>query len=206
VHLISAGSCTITASQAGNANYNAAASVPRTFTINPGPAGTPLSIASTTGGTLNFSSGAWVNGGWHVKLSTRNNSPVTVQLTGTVNLQVSCPSGGGTGGTISVPVSTTVTIPARSTSYLPTNDQTSPLGWLGAVQAASLCGANAMRNTSATLNATVQSSAHTGQLTFQFHYRVPAASGKANTNCTTYQPAKKNDATCTASWSTAKSI
>ncbi len=36
VHLTSAGSCTITAAQGGNANYNAAASVPRTFVINPG--------------------------------------------------------------------------------------------------------------------------------------------------------------------------
>jgi chitinase len=33
VHLTGAGTCTITASQAGNANYNAAASVPRSFTI-----------------------------------------------------------------------------------------------------------------------------------------------------------------------------
>jgi hypothetical protein len=206
VHLTSAGSCTITASQAGNANYTAAADVQRSFTINPAPPGTPLSITSTTGGTLGFSSGAWVNGGWHVKLSTRNNSPVTVQLTGTVDLPVSCPSGGGTGGTISVPVSTTVTIPARSTSYVPTSDQTSSLGWLGAVQASALCGGNAMRNTSATLNATVQSSAHSGQLTFQFHFRVPAASGGTNANCTTYQATSKRDSTCTASWSTSTSI
>src|SRR5437764_2128066 len=33
VHLTGAGSCTITASQAGDANYNAAANVPQTFTI-----------------------------------------------------------------------------------------------------------------------------------------------------------------------------
>ena len=36
VHLTGAGSCTVTASQAGNANYNPAASVPRSFTINSG--------------------------------------------------------------------------------------------------------------------------------------------------------------------------
>jgi hypothetical protein len=35
VHLTGPGSCTITASQAGNANYSAAADVPRTFAINP---------------------------------------------------------------------------------------------------------------------------------------------------------------------------
>src|SRR5207253_2812871 len=33
VHLTGAGSCTITASQPGNANFNAAANVPQTFTI-----------------------------------------------------------------------------------------------------------------------------------------------------------------------------
>ena len=36
IHLTGAGSCTVTASQAGNANYNPATSVPRTFTINSG--------------------------------------------------------------------------------------------------------------------------------------------------------------------------
>ncbi|HLJ28389.1 MAG TPA: carboxypeptidase regulatory-like domain-containing protein [Candidatus Angelobacter sp.] len=36
VHLTGAGSCTITASQAGNINFSAAASVPRSFLINPG--------------------------------------------------------------------------------------------------------------------------------------------------------------------------
>jgi len=34
--LTGAGSCTITAAQAGNGNYNPAVSVPRSFTINPG--------------------------------------------------------------------------------------------------------------------------------------------------------------------------
>jgi hypothetical protein len=39
VHLTGPGSCTITASQAGNDNYSAAANVPRTFAINSPPAG-----------------------------------------------------------------------------------------------------------------------------------------------------------------------
>jgi hypothetical protein len=39
VHLTGPGSCTITASQAGNGNYSAAADVPRTFTINSPAAG-----------------------------------------------------------------------------------------------------------------------------------------------------------------------
>jgi len=36
VHLAGPGSCTVTASQSGNANYNPATSIPRSFTINPG--------------------------------------------------------------------------------------------------------------------------------------------------------------------------
>ena len=160
VHLTAAGSCTITASQSGNVNYDAAADVPQSFNINAAPPGTPLSISSSTEGTLSFSAGAWVNGGWHVRLTSANSSPVTVTLTGNVNLPVTC-AGGGSGGTISVPVSKTVTIPAGSTSYVPTNDTKSVLGWMGAVQAPALCGANAMSNTSATLSATVQASSHT---------------------------------------------
>ncbi len=47
VHLTGEGSCTVTAGQVGNANYNAAASVPRTFTINPAIVSDDFTIAST---------------------------------------------------------------------------------------------------------------------------------------------------------------
>ncbi len=201
VHLTAAGSCTITASQTGNVNYDAAADVPQSFNINAAPPGTPLSISSSTEGTLSFSAGAWVNGGWHVRLTSANSSPVTVTLTGNVNVPVTC-AGGGSGGTISVPVSKTVTIPAGSTSYVPTNDTKSALGWMGAVQAPALCGANAMSNMGATLSATVQASSHTGQLGFQFHYRVPAAKGRPNTNCTV----SGGGTTCQAKWSSAATL
>jgi hypothetical protein len=110
-------------------------------------------------------------------------------------------------GTISVPVSSSFTIPAGSTSYYRTNDQRSILGWMGAVQAQSLCGANAqMYNTEgATLDANVVSGTHTGLLTFQFHYRVPVAKNKPNTDCTNAGDPNHNTA-CAAKWSTAKSI
>ena len=100
-----------------------------------------------------------------------------------------------------MPVSKTVTIPAGSTSYVLTNDTKSVQGWMGAVQATALCGTNAMRNTSATLNVTVQSSSHTGQLNLQFHYRVPAASSRQNTNCTV-----SGGNTCRAAWSSTGTI
>jgi hypothetical protein len=59
-----------------------------------------------------------------------------------------------------------------------------------------------MSNTSATLNATVQASSHTGQLSFQFHYRVPVAKGKPNTNCTV----SGNGTACQAKWSSSGTI
>ena len=46
VHLTGAGSCTITASQAGNANYNAAPDVPRAFTIHGAPVAPVITVAN----------------------------------------------------------------------------------------------------------------------------------------------------------------
>ena len=88
-------------------------------------------------------------------------------------------------GTISVPVSKTLTIPAGSTSWYQTNDQKSILGWTGALQAPDKCAGGVMHNTDgATFDVNVTAGAHSGQLSFQFHYRVPVAEGKANTDCT----------------------
>jgi hypothetical protein len=211
VHPTASGSCTITASQTGNANYAAATSVPQTFTINPGQPspGTPLTLTSTVEGHLDFSFGAWVSGGFAVRLGQQNSAAVTVQLTGNVLLPVHCSDAAGAtvAATISVPVSTTVTIPARSTSWTRTSDQRSILGWMGAVQAPAACGTGGvLHNTEgAMLSATVVAGAHTGALTFQFHYRVPAAKGKPNTNCTVAGDPSHNTA-CQAKWSGTASI
>ena len=51
VHLTGFGSCTLTASQAGNANYNAAQSVQQSFTINPAGPVTSLDLYAMTGST-----------------------------------------------------------------------------------------------------------------------------------------------------------
>src|SRR4029453_14773734 len=48
VHITGAGSCTITASQAGDSNYNAAAAVPRSFTVAKAAATLALSNLSHT--------------------------------------------------------------------------------------------------------------------------------------------------------------
>jgi hypothetical protein len=209
VHLTASGSCTITASQGGDANYNAAASVPQTFAIDQGQSsGTPLTLSSAVEGHLDFSPGAWVNGGFAVKLAQQNSAAVAVQVTGDVLLPVHCSDAAGNpvATTISVPVSKTVTIPAGSTSWTPTNDQKNVLGWMGAVQAPACGAGGVMHNTEgATLSVTVVSGAHTGALSFQFHYRVPAAKGKPNTNCTVAGDPSHNTA-CSAKWSPSKSI
>ena len=46
VHLTGAGSCTITASQAGNANYNAAPDAPQAFTIRGAPVAPVITVAN----------------------------------------------------------------------------------------------------------------------------------------------------------------
>jgi len=48
VHITGAGSCTITASQGGDTNYNAAPSVPQSFTINKADSTTNVSISNAT--------------------------------------------------------------------------------------------------------------------------------------------------------------
>jgi hypothetical protein len=206
VHLTAPGSCTITASQSGNANYFAAPDVPRSFTINSAGSGTPFTISGAMEGSLSFSPGVWVNGGWHVALTQRNSSPVTVNVTGNVLLPVRCSPTDAVAGTVTVPVSLSLTIPARNTSYQPTGDQKSQLGWLGAVQAPDLCAGGTLYNTDgATLDASFTAGAHSGSLNFEFHYRVPAAVGRPDTNCTTANLQKK-DTTCSGAWSTTLSL
>jgi hypothetical protein len=48
VHITGAGSCTITASQVGNSNYNAAPNVPQSFTISKAASATAVSSSSST--------------------------------------------------------------------------------------------------------------------------------------------------------------
>jgi hypothetical protein len=211
VHLTAAGSCTIAASQGGNANYTAATPVQQSFAIDQSSA-VHLTSTSTTEGKLAFGSGAWVNAGFHFRLAQANNAAVTVGATGNLTLPVHCSSASSSpvAGTITVPVSLSGTIPARSTNWVATNDQKSVLGWLGAVQATAICGPGATmyndyNNEGATLDLDVTASAHTGQLSFQFHYHVPVAVRKTNTDCTNASDPNHNNA-CQASWSTAKNI
>ena len=160
-----------------------------------------------------------MNGGYHFWLSQKNPVPVTVQVTGTIDLPVHCggPNGPLVGAPIifngqpsfgiSVPVSIApFTIPANSTAKYLTADQNNILSWMGAVASPDLCGGRLMYNSEgATFNVVVNSSAHTGVINFQWHYRIPAAKNKPNTDCTNANDPNRDRAdVCGASWSATK--
>jgi hypothetical protein len=86
VHLSSPGSCTITASQGGDTNYNQAADVPQTFTIaKAGQTITFVGLAGKTFGNPDFSVGATASSALAVTFGATGNCSVsgaTVHLTG----------------------------------------------------------------------------------------------------------------------------
>jgi hypothetical protein len=174
--------------------------------------GKNLSYKGSMEGALKFKAGDFVNGGYHFWLSQKNPVPVTVQVTGTIDVPVHCGSSHGPlVGTISVPVSIApFTIPANSTAKYLTADQNNILSWMGAVQSPDLCGGQLMYNSEgANFNVNVNSSAHTGVINFQWHYRIPAAKGKGTpivgTNCTDASDPNRDRAdVCGASWSATK--
>jgi len=152
--------------------------------------------------------------------------PVTVNVTGFITLPVHCggPSGPMAGVPITfngqaldkngnpflgikIPVPLTFTIPANSTAKWLSGDQNSILTWMNAVQSGALCGAGQLmyNNEGASFETTITSSAHTGVINFQWHYRIPAAKNKPNTNCTDANDPNRNRAdVCGASWSATK--
>jgi hypothetical protein len=168
-----------------------------------------LSASITLTGTgrvvLQWSPGAWLNGGYHFWLSEANPDPVTIQVTGNVDFPVHCGGPDGplaAGSPIAVPVSLApFTIPAGSTDMFLTASDNDILGWMGAVESPDLCGGGAMYNgEGATLDVVVNSSTHTGTINLQFHYLIPAAENEPNTNCTDASDPNR-DAVCTAPWS-----
>src|SRR5205085_7777352 len=86
VHITGAGSCTITASQAGDSNYNAAADVPQPFSI--AKASQTITFAALPGKTFgdpDFSVGATASSSLAVTFGASGNCTVTgstVHLTG----------------------------------------------------------------------------------------------------------------------------
>lgn len=167
----------------------------KTFTIGP----------SSMEGHLKITAGTWFNGGYSFKFKNNTHIATAFTVTAKVEVPVTCPYGGGPGGTILIPLGTvTYNVPAGNTNWLPTGDANSILSWMGAVITPDLCGGFLMDNAKgAVFTATVSQNPPTGSLVdFRFKYRNPAAKGKVDTNCTDPNEPKRNDAaTCGASWS-----
>ena len=167
----------------------------KTFTIGP----------SSMEGHLKISAGTWFNGGYSFKFISNTHAATQFTVNAKVEVTVSCPYGGGPGGTILIPLGTvTYNVPAGNTNWLPTGDANSILSWMGAVQTPDLCGGFPMDNAKgAVFTATVSQNPASGALVdFRFKYRNPAAKGKVDTNCTDPNAPKRDDAaTCGASWS-----
>jgi hypothetical protein len=138
-----------------------------------------------------------------------------VTVTGSVTLPIHCGSPNGPlspQSPISVPLNYTVTVPAKNTNNFPAGGNQN-LAWINAVQAPNGCAGGLMYNSEgATFNVTVSAvrtdtnqQLPTGIVPFQFHYRVPAAKGKSNSNCTNPADPGYNKAdVCGASWSETK--
>src|SRR5437016_9343077 len=86
VHLTGAGACTITASQAGNANFNPATDVPQSFNIaKANQTITFNALANKTFGNPDFNVSATASSGLSVSFSATGNCTIsgnTVHLTG----------------------------------------------------------------------------------------------------------------------------
>jgi hypothetical protein len=193
----------------GDGNFQAADATCEPFTVTAGGKHLIVGPASMEG-ALKFPTGSWVSAGWHLKLSKKNPAPVTVNVSGNVLVPVHCGSANGpipAGSPITVPVSYgPITIPANSQDWFLTGDQNNILSFMGAVQAPNLCAGGLMYNSSgATFDGFVSGTQTVGVITFQFHYRIPAAKGQPNTNCTDANDPNRNSATiCGASWSPTK--
>src|SRR5207244_5252167 len=87
VHITGAGSCTITASQAGNANFNAAANVPQTFSIGKSDQTIFFDpLANKTFGDADFHVNPAVSSDLSVNLVASGNCTVTSPAPGAVHL------------------------------------------------------------------------------------------------------------------------
>jgi hypothetical protein len=171
-------------------------------------------LSGSMEGSLAFPPGSYLNGGYHFKPTQKATSPYQVTFSNVhVDLPVACTSGGPVVGTVVLPLpNATYTVPANSTAWIPTGDQNSPLAWQGAVGAPPLCGPggtmyNAAQQGGASFSADITSSESGKNVQLQFHYRVPAAKGRPNTDCTnTADPNRDRADVCGASWSATTTV
>src|SRR5205807_6000587 len=119
VHLTGAGSCTITASQPGNANFNAATDVPQTFNIaKANQTITFNALANKTFGDADFSVSATASSGLSVSFAASGNCTIagnTVHITGAGSCTITGSQAGNANYNAAANVPQTFTIAKAST-------------------------------------------------------------------------------------------
>jgi hypothetical protein len=114
VHITGAGSCTITASQTGDSNYNAATSVPQTFTINKANQTITFgALSAKTYGNADFSVSATSTSNLTVTFGVSGNctsNGTTVHITGAGSCTVTASQAGDTNFNAAANVPQTFTI------------------------------------------------------------------------------------------------
>jgi len=170
-------------------------------TVSVGPANTE--------GTLRLVAGDWLSAGYEFKFAAKTKKATTVSLTNArLVLPVSC-GNGAVGRQLVVNLAPgSYSVPAGSTSWLPTNDNNAPTGFQGAVQIANPCGTGVkITSAGATLTATLSTSPAGTRVSLALHYRDPRAKGGPNISCANPSanpaPGVKD---CTAGWSTPATV
>ena len=128
IHIVGAGTATITASQAGDANYNAATSVNQTLTVNKiNQTITFNALPAKAVGAADFSAGATASSGLTVSLASSNTAVATIVSgnihivgAGTATITASQAGNVNYNAATSVPQTLTVTAPVV-TNYAPTS-------------------------------------------------------------------------------------
>jgi hypothetical protein len=93
-------------------------------------------------GHLTIRAGDFFNCGYSFKFKNSNHIATQFSVTATVKVPVTCPNGGGPGGTILIDLGTeNFNVPAGNTNWLPTGDANSILPWQGSTVTPDLCGA-----------------------------------------------------------------
>jgi len=169
-----------------------------------------VSVGPTnTEGTLRLVAGDWLSAGYEFKFAAKTKKATTVSLTNArLVLPVSC-GNGAVGRQLVVNLAPGIySVPAGSTSWLPTNDNNAPTGFQGAVQIANPCGTGVkITSAGATLMVTLSTSPAGTRVSLALHYRDPRAKGGPNISCANPSanpaPGVKD---CTAGWSTPATV
>src|SRR4029078_5960894 len=90
----------------------------------------------------------------------------------------------------------TFVVPANSTHWILTGDQKSIQVWMTAIAAPDLCGGATMYNSEGAEFQAPFSIPPVGHIYEQFHYRIPAAKNKTNTDCTNAADPHRERADC----------